>query len=89
MVHSAKDESWEGSLHLIPSLSPSCNEITTHAVASARGRASGREVEDYWQNMKLTTTRVKVTANICAVNRLPTSLFESPSFFFGCYAAHN
>jgi len=29
-VHSAKDQGWEGRLHLVPSLYPSCAEITTH-----------------------------------------------------------
>jgi len=43
MVHSAQDESWEGSLHLFPSLSPSCAEITAHAITSA---VEGRQEKD-------------------------------------------
>jgi len=35
MVHSAQDQGWEGSLHLVPSLSTSCAEITAHAITSA------------------------------------------------------
>jgi len=35
MVNSAQEQGWEGSLQLIPSLSPSCAEITTHAITSA------------------------------------------------------
>jgi len=34
MVNSAQDQGWEGSLHLISSLSPSCAEITAHAITS-------------------------------------------------------
>ena len=35
IVNSAQDQGWEGSLHLIPSLSPSCPDITAHAITSA------------------------------------------------------
>jgi len=35
MVHSAHDQGWEGSLHLVPSLFPSCAEITAHVITSA------------------------------------------------------
>jgi len=35
MVHSAHDEGWKGSLHLVPSLYPLCAVITAHAITSA------------------------------------------------------
>jgi len=37
------DKGWEGSLHLVPSLCPSCAEITTH---HRSGKAPGREEKD-------------------------------------------
>jgi len=35
MVHSVQDQGLKGSLHLIPSLSPSCADITARIITSA------------------------------------------------------
>jgi len=58
-VHSPLHEGWEDSLHLVPSLYPSCPEITTH---HRIGRAPGREEKDtpYSLDINLITMRLSI-----------------------------
>jgi len=42
MVDAAQDQGWEGSLHLVPSFSLSCAEITTHAITSTHRQKSSQ-----------------------------------------------
>jgi len=54
MLHSAQDQGWKGSLHLVPNLYPSCAEITTHAIVSAvEERSEQRTITPYSLDINL------------------------------------
>jgi len=62
MVHcSAQDQGWEVSLHLVPSLYPSCAEITTHAITSAVEECQEERTKTpYLLDINQITTRLSI-----------------------------
>ena len=89
MVHSSPDQGWEGSLHLVPSLSPSCAEITAHAIISAVVERQKREERHpYFLDIHLITTRLSTATNRHVVNRFATSLFDSAQCTSRCAAPY-
>ena len=79
MVHSAQDQGWKGSLHLAPSLSPLCAEITAHAFTSAVVERQEQRTKTPWSlDINLITTRLSTATNRYVVNRFPRSLSKCP-----------
>jgi len=74
MVHSAHDEGWKGSLHLVPSLYPLCAEITAHAITSAmEERQKARTKTTYSLDINIITTRLSIADYKSVVNSFPYS----------------
>jgi len=64
MVHSSHDQGWEGSLHLVPSLSQSSAKITANAITRAvEERQEERTKTPYSLDINLITTRLSMAAN--------------------------
>jgi len=75
IVHSAHDQGWEASLHLVPSLSPSCAEITARAITSAvEERQEERTKTPFSLDSHLITTPLSIAAKRRVVNRFPYSM---------------
>ena len=88
MLHSAQDQGWKGSLHLVPSLSPLCAEIKAHAITSAVvERQEQRTKTPYSLDINLITTRLNIAANRYVVNRFPKSLSKCPLNTSWCAAS--
>jgi len=74
MVHSAQDEGGEDSLHLVPSLYPSCAETIAHAITSAVvERQEERTQTLYPLDINLITTQLSIAANRRVVYGFPSS----------------
>jgi len=74
MLHSAQDQCWKGSLHLVPSLYPSCAEITTHAIVSAvEERPEEGTKTPHSLDINLITMRLRIAAKSRVMNRFSYS----------------
>jgi len=68
MIHSANDQGWEGSLHLIPSLYPSC-VLRLPPTSAIKERPEERRKTPYSLDINLITTQLSIAANRRVMNR--------------------
>jgi len=74
MVQYAHFQGWEGSLHFVSSLYPSCDEMITHGITSTvEERHEERTKTNFSLDINLITTRLSIAANRRVVNRFSYS----------------
>jgi len=69
MLHSSRDQGGKGSLHLVPSLYPSCAEITAYAIVSAVEERSEEKTKTPYL-LDIRKKKLKLGRNVVCSNRV-------------------